>query len=78
MSDLKTRPPVVRMKRISFLLRKKRVFNVAKLATEFECSTKTIYRDIAFMRDQLGFVIKPEFGRSTRNTYIGGPTERIL
>jgi predicted DNA-binding transcriptional regulator YafY len=48
-----TRPPLVRMIRIHDLLSAARYPNCSMLACEFEISTKTIQRDVDFMRDQL-------------------------
>ena len=51
------RPPLVRMVRIHELLAAGKFPNCSKLAAEFEVSTKTIQRDIEFMRDQLSLPI---------------------
>lgn len=48
-----SRPPVARMMKIHELLAAGRFPNCSKLAGEFEVSSKTIQRDIDFMRDQL-------------------------
>jgi predicted DNA-binding transcriptional regulator YafY len=48
-----TRPPLLRMVRIHDLLSAGRYPNCSHLAREFEVSTKTIQRDVDFMRDQL-------------------------
>jgi Predicted transcriptional regulator len=52
------RPPVVRMVRIHDLLAAGKYPNCSTLAREFEVSTKTIQRDIEFMRDQLALPIE--------------------
>jgi proteasome accessory factor B len=51
------RPAVVRMKRLFDLLKKDQFPNCQKLAAALEVSDKTIQRDIACMRDQLGLPI---------------------
>ncbi len=48
-----SRPPLARMLRIHDILQDGRQTNCTKLAEELEVSTKTIMRDLAFMRDQL-------------------------
>ena len=52
-----SRPPLVRMVRIHELLSAGKYPNCSRLAVEFEVSTKTIQRDIEFMRDQLALPI---------------------
>jgi len=51
------RPAVVRMKRIFDLLKQGSYPNCQQIADELESSSKTIQRDINFMRDQLGLPI---------------------
>lgn len=48
-----SRPPLARMLRIHEFLQDGRQTNCTKLAEHLEVSTKTIMRDLAFMRDQL-------------------------
>lgn len=48
-----SRPPLARMLRIHEILQDGRLTNGTKLAEQLEVSTKTIMRDLAFMRDQL-------------------------
>ncbi|MDB6093105.1 MAG: helix-turn-helix, type 11 domain protein [Verrucomicrobia bacterium] len=48
-----SRPPLARMLRIHEILHDGRETNCTKLAAQLEVSTKTIMRDLAFMRDQL-------------------------
>lgn len=48
-----SRPPLARMIRIHEILQDGRQTNCTKLAEQLEVSTKTIMRDLAFMRDQL-------------------------
>lgn len=51
------RPPLDRMLRIHSALQSGRQPNARELAAEIEVSTKTIHRDIAFMRDRMGLPI---------------------
>ena len=48
-----SRPPLARMLRIHEILHDGRDTNCTKLAEQLEVSSKTIMRDLAFMRDQL-------------------------
>ena len=48
-----SRPPIARMLRIHEELQDGHLTNGSKLAAKLEVSTKTIMRDLAFMRDQL-------------------------
>lgn len=52
-----SRPPVVRMIKIHEALSAGKYPNCSKLADEFEVSTKTMQRDLEFMRDQLNLPI---------------------
>src|ERR1035438_6421627 len=47
-----SRPPIARMLRIHEELQDGHLTNCSKLAGKLEVSTKTIMRDLAFMRDQ--------------------------
>lgn len=51
------RPAVMRMKRIFDLLKKEDYPNCQRIADELETASKTIQRDINFMRDRLGLPI---------------------
>ena len=51
------RPPLVRMMKLHNELQARSFPNCRKIAQELEVSTKTIQRDIDFMRDQLGLPI---------------------
>lgn len=53
-----SRPPLERMMRIHEGLKARTFPNCRKLADEFEVSSKTIQRDIDFMRDRLGLPIE--------------------
>jgi predicted DNA-binding transcriptional regulator YafY len=55
--DLHSRPPLERMLRIHQALQAGGFPNATKLAREVEVSTKTIHRDIEFMRDRLNLPI---------------------
>ena len=55
---LHSRPPLARMLRMHERLKAGRYPNCRKLADELEVSSKTIQRDIDFMRDQLGLPIE--------------------
>ena len=57
-STLRSRPPLARMVRIHEEIQSERLPNATRLSRELETSTKTINRDIAFMRDQLGLPIE--------------------
>ncbi|HEY3932200.1 MAG TPA: WYL domain-containing protein [Verrucomicrobiae bacterium] len=65
-ADLHSRPPLERMVRIHQSLQSGKFPNASTLAREIEVATKTIYRDIEFMRDRLNLPI--EFN-SARNGY---------
>jgi predicted DNA-binding transcriptional regulator YafY len=64
--DLYSRPPLERMLRIHQSLQSGKFPNASTLARELEVSTKSIHRDLEFMRDRLNLPI--EFD-STRNGY---------
>jgi proteasome accessory factor B len=55
-----SRPPLARMLAIHQQLLEGRLPNCSKLARELEVATKTIHRDIEFMRDQLGLPVAYE------------------
>lgn len=56
-NDRMARPPLVRMMKLHNELQSRSFPNCRKIAQELEVSTKTIQRDIDFMRDQLGLPI---------------------
>ncbi|MGD9897181.1 MAG: helix-turn-helix transcriptional regulator [Candidatus Methylacidiphilaceae bacterium] len=58
-----SRPPLRRMIAIHRLLSSKRIANCQRLAKDLEVSSKTIQRDIEFMRDQLDLPIEYDSGR---------------
>jgi proteasome accessory factor B len=62
--SLHSRPPLERMLRIHQLIQAGNFPNATSLARETEVSTKTIQRDIEFMRDRLNLPVKFD---STRN-----------
>ena len=61
---------------ISRLLRHRRVFNTSTLAQKFEVSTKSIWRDLEFMRNRLGYVI--EYSPKEWSFVGKPPKERVL
>ena len=54
----RTRPPFTRMIRLHHLILQRRYPNCRRLAEELEVSTKTVQRDIDFMRDQMELPIE--------------------
>jgi proteasome accessory factor B len=56
--ELHSRPPLERMLRIHQSLQSGGFPNASKLAAEIEVATKTIHRDIEFMRDRLNLPIE--------------------
>lgn len=57
------RPSIERMTKIWAALRDGNRCNAFIMAAEFECSRKTIYRDLEFMRDRIGLPI--EYNKQT-------------
>jgi predicted DNA-binding transcriptional regulator YafY len=49
------RPLFERLRREATLLRHGLPFTAGELATEFECSRKTVVRDLEFLRDRMGW-----------------------
>ncbi|HTV75612.1 MAG TPA: WYL domain-containing protein [Candidatus Baltobacteraceae bacterium] len=66
-SSLHSRPPLERMLRIHQAISSGKFPNASTLAREIEVSTKSIHRDIEFMRDRLNLPV--EFN-SVRNGYF--------
>src|SRR5712671_2388380 len=58
-----SRPPLERMLRIHQLLQGSRYPNAVTLARELEMSTKSIHRDLDFMRDRLGLPLEWDFAK---------------
>lgn len=58
LTALHSRPPLERMMRIHQAIVSGKYPNATKLAAEIEVVTKTIHRDIEFMRDRLGLPIE--------------------
>src|ERR1700683_4014369 len=56
--SLHSRPPLERMLRIHQALQSGKFPNATTLSREIEVATKTIHRDIEFMRDRLGLPIE--------------------
>jgi len=71
--SLHSRPPLERMLRIHQVIQSGGFPNASTLAREIEVATKTIHRDIEFMRDRLNLPV--EFD-SARNGYHY--TEEVL
>jgi proteasome accessory factor B len=59
----------------SSIYRRWRISNATKLSTEFEVSTKSIYRDIEFMRDRMELPI--EFDHIKNGYYYTEPVENF-
>lgn len=75
------RPPLERMALIARWLRQGRRLTCGKVAEAMEVSRKTIWRDIEFMRDRLGYQIewRQEGIAKEDCSFIGRPPkERIL
>jgi len=68
--DLHSRPPLERMLRIHQSLQSCKFPNASMLARELEVSTKSIHRDIEFMRDRLNLPI--EFAPSNNGYFYNG------
>jgi len=62
--SLHSRPPLERMLRIHQALQSGKFPNASTLAREIEVATKTIHRDIEFMRDRLGLPVEFEPGKN--------------
>src|SRR5664279_2918940 len=60
---LHSRPPLERMMRIHQALQTGAFPNASTLAREIEVATKTIHRDIEFMRDRLNLPIEYDSAR---------------
>jgi predicted DNA-binding transcriptional regulator YafY len=69
-TSLHSRPPLERMLRIHQALQAGGFPNASKLAREAEVSTKTIHRDIEFMRDRLNLPV--EFAPSNNGYFYNG------
>jgi len=63
-ASLHSRPPLERMLRIHQVLQAGGFPNASKLAREIEVATKTIHRDIEFMRDRLNLPIEFNPGKN--------------
>lgn len=84
---MNARPTIERFKLISsFLLR--RPMNATQLAQKLEVSTKTIHRDLEFMRDRIGLPIEYDYAKNgykfTRSVPLcaccggGGKMKRLI
>ncbi|HUA67496.1 MAG TPA: HTH domain-containing protein, partial [Candidatus Saccharimonadales bacterium] len=63
-SSLHSRPPLERMVRIHQAISSSQFPNASTLAREIEVATKTIHRDIEFMRDRLNLPIEFDLRRN--------------
>ena len=63
-TDLRSRPPLARMLRIHDRLKGDRFPNCSQLALDLEVSTKTVQRDVDFMRDRMDLPIEFDFRRN--------------
>lgn len=73
-----SRPPLARMMRLHERLLAGRYPNCKQMAREFEVTTKTVQRDVNFMRDQMGLPIeydKARFGFRYTRPVSGFPAE---
>ncbi|HVE17132.1 MAG TPA: WYL domain-containing protein, partial [Chthoniobacterales bacterium] len=70
-----SRPPLVRMLAIHNQLAEGRYPNCFKLSRELEVATKTIHRDIEFMRDQLNLPLA--YDRATHGYYYTEPVSNF-
>lgn len=68
--SLQTRPPLERMLRMHQLIQGGKFPNTTTLAREIEVSTKTIQRDIEFMRDRLNLPV--EYNASRNGYFYNG------
>lgn len=67
------RAPIERMVRIARLLRAGLPFNLRELAREMEIHERTLHRDLAFMRDRLGYEVEYDAPR-WKYVLVKGPT----
>src|ERR1039458_7990060 len=78
--SLRSRPPLERMLRIHQALQSGKFPNASMLARELEVATKTIHRDIEFMRDRLGLPVEYDsahFGYHYTEEISAFPTMQI-
>ena len=61
---LSTRPPLQRMLHLHEAIQAGKYPNATRLAAELEVSTKSVYRDLEFMRDRLQLPLAFDFARS--------------
>src|ERR1700745_155493 len=80
LASLHSRPPLERMVRIHQAIQSGSLPNASKLAAELEVSTKSIHRDIEFMRDRLELPIEyngSRFGYGYTEEVNAFPTVQI-
>jgi proteasome accessory factor B len=66
-ADLKSRPPYARMLQIHDMVQRGNYPNATSLAGKLEVTTKTIHRDIGFMRDRFNLPIEYDASRNGYN-----------
>jgi len=62
-SDLRSRPPMERMLRIHQALQSRSYPNATQLAAELEVCTKSVHRDLDFMRDRMQLPLEFDWAR---------------
>jgi len=72
-AELQSRPPYARMMEIHDIVQRDNFPNATSLAKRLEVTTKTIHRDIAFMRDR--FSLPLEFDASRNGYHYTAPVE---
>src|SRR6185503_19434287 len=75
-----SRPPLERMMKIHQAIQSGKFPNASSLASELEVSTKSIHRDLEFMRDRMGLPL--EYAKSNNGYFYtqevsGFPTLQI-
>jgi len=63
-AELKSRPPYARMLQIHDIVQRGNYPNATSLSAKLEVTTKTIHRDIAFMRDRFGLPLEYDASRN--------------
>ena len=74
-ADRLSRPPFARMLQIHEKLKEGRFPNCTKLASELEVATKTVIRDINFMRDRMDLPIEFDFHKN--GFHYTGPVQNF-
>ncbi len=63
LSELRSRPPMERMLRIHQAVQSRTYPNATRLAAELEVCTKSVHRDLDFMRDRMQLPLEFDWGR---------------